>query len=224
MYCTEHKQKKTKRCGGCNTCTHCDPSPACTTPQDHKAWAKRNKYKRLRLPEVCAGTRNLRYRGSTHSTMDSDEDSIFDLVQCNKEVLQQVCKLLNVDTVILNKLPKYGFTKAHMQTECNVQVANLITNKLIEEILYKISPLNEDFYTNWKKSVNCTSVQSHVGVDSNLASLFFCGNRNTRIIAESVLCSSYNNVKCKEILYKEYAKYDNISNITEKQKETHCFG
>ena len=69
--------------------------------------------------------------------MNDDEESVIDLkpVQSNKEDLLKICKLQGFDSVMLNKLLTYGFTEAQLQTECSVQAANFIANKLMEKVL-----------------------------------------------------------------------------------------
>ena len=206
----------------------------CADGSYHKAWAKvhmprqRHTRKRPATAPVAGertGTRSSKMRGSTRSNVNDDAEDIIGLKpehqgQRTKELLNKVCDLLNVDSTMLMLLPQSGFAKAQLQTERSVQAANLIANKLMEKILYLISPENEDFYTNWKESVKCTSEQSRIGVDSNLANLIFCGNRNSRIIAESILCSSYNNAQCNEILLKEYVKHVHTADAAKKQKLT----
>ena len=98
---------------------------------------------------------------------------------CSKDILTQICKLLEVDCSVLKRLPKNGFTKDNLISDRSCRSANFIANKLMNAILSKVSPSNEDFVTSWKIFDSPKTVQPEERVDTNLAKLVLIGDAPT---------------------------------------------
>ena len=63
----------------------------------------------------------------------------------NKSISFQVCGVLGVDSLILDRLPTNGFTRSVRYT----QVANRIVSKLTGAICSKVSPSSIKFMNSW---------------------------------------------------------------------------
>eukprot|EP00559_Dactyliosolen_fragilissimus_P007958 CAMPEP_0184871406 /NCGR_PEP_ID=MMETSP0580-20130426/40701_1 /TAXON_ID=1118495 /ORGANISM="Dactyliosolen fragilissimus" /LENGTH=1005 /DNA_ID=CAMNT_0027374063 /DNA_START=1121 /DNA_END=4139 /DNA_ORIENTATION=- len=116
----------------------------------------------------------------------------------NKEILAQMCGLLNINTNVL-EMPKHGYTQEAMDSE---EACAFSQGKGIVQIVLSA---NAKFKGNMMKNNNNRPTDSNL--ISNATELVFFGNRNTRILVHSLLAKSIPRDQMKKILQQESERF-----------------
>mmetsp|Transcript_21013 Transcript_21013/g.29472 ORF Transcript_21013/g.29472 Transcript_21013/m.29472 type:complete len:980 (-) Transcript_21013:30-2969(-) len=233
--CEVHKSKKRGTCSNCNVCKCCDPLETCKLKHLHVNWRKKAKSRGIatsktieRTPHrsnqstsIRRGARSSELRGRKRKTLTEEvvhEDDeinlnlgdVYELLsdrgRNNKEILSQVCGLLNINANVL-EMPRDGYSQEAMDSEESRAYSRgkRIVRAVLSAICNLVSPSNAKFKANMMK--NNDNKPSDSSMISNATKLVFFGNRNTRILVHSLLAKSIPRDQMKIILQQESEQF-----------------
>ena len=168
------------------------------------------------------GKRSSSLRGKKRTRMNEDDDDEMEPINrelssttynsSNKSQLTAICEILKINPNIL-ECPVNGFDPDSLNNTSSraFERAQRIVRTMTKQICDLVSPSNPTF----KSAVmdkNMTLEASTQKFTNNVSDLIFLGNRNIRIIVQSVLASSFERKFIQTFLSKESDRYIGTEN------------
>jgi hypothetical protein len=125
-------------------------------------------------------------------------------LRCNKLTLTTIYSLLNLNIEDLSHIPKNGYKKGSVDIEqCNRAFyrASSVVQKICKAVSLLVCPDDNNFNDSINnKSTECQS--EYKKLDENIQNLIIGGNRQTRLITQALLASSFPHQDCIIKLHK----------------------
>ena len=234
--CIEHKQYKKGSCANCGICRYCRPPEECNNKRNHFNWireARRSEQVEARNPQRMVtssnrkithrrGKRSSSLRGKKRLRMNEDDDNEMEPINrelssttnnsSNKSLLTAIYEILKVNPNIL-ECSVNGFDPGSLNNPSSraFERAQRIVRTMTKQICNLVNPSNPSFKSAMmdKKMIIEASMQKFT---KNVSYLIFLGNRNTRIIVQSILASSFERKFVQMFLSKETDRYIGTEN------------
>ena len=233
--CIEHKQYKKGSCADCGICRYCLPPEECNKKRNHFNWIREARrsgqvedqnHQRTVTPsnrkKHRRGKRSSSLRGKKRARMNEDDDNEMEPINhelstitynsSNKSQLTAICQILKINPNIL-EYPVNGFDPNSLNNTSSraFERAQRIVRTMTKQNSNLVSPSNPSFKSAMMDK-KMTIEASMPKFTKNVSDLIFLGNRNTRIIVQSVLASSFERKFIQTFLSKETDRYIDTEN------------
>jgi len=211
--CNEHKQYKKGSCKDCGICRYCTPPEECNNKRNHVHWIREARRLEAQNPHRMItpsnskithrrGTRSSNLRGKKRTRLDEDDEYEMEPINCelfsttynasNKSQLTAICEILKINPNIL-ECPVNGFDPGSLNNPRSraFERAQRIFRAIAKQICILVSPSNPSFTNSMMNKTITIEESMQKKFIKNVSDLIFFGNRNTRIIVQSILASSF---------------------------------